>query len=170
MSVLMDKVQALEISTHHQYTRIDILEKSNKKLENILLEKSKKIAYMEDTIQQLQQTVMQMATKQAAGYTNQTDLLENFEELSIRTVQEPKVHQDNHRQGLFFFYFDEISIFIVHIVSKNNKINNTKEVVKKKLLQMQYYLYGTLPICLDCGFLNSRKENIVHILYSLFFV
>lgn len=100
MSLLMDKVQALEIAAFHQNTKIDILEKSNKKLEDILLEKSEKIAYMENTIQQLQQTVMQMATKQAAGYANQTDLLENFEDLSIRTVQEPKVRQKNHRQGL----------------------------------------------------------------------
>ena len=52
MSSLMDKVQALEIAAFHQNTKIDILEKSNKKLEDILLEKSEKIVYMEDTIRQ----------------------------------------------------------------------------------------------------------------------
>lgn len=52
MSSLMDKVQALEIAAFRQNTKIDILEKSNKKLEDILLEKSEKIVYMEDTIRQ----------------------------------------------------------------------------------------------------------------------
>lgn len=126
----MDKVQALEIAAFRQNTKIDILEKSNKKLEDILLEKSEKIVYMEDTIRQLQQTVMQMDTKQAAGSANQTVLLENFEELSIRTVQEPKVRQENHRQGLCSFFNFIISfnlmiyqVFMVHFLvkKKSNK-------------------------------------------------
>lgn len=104
VSFLIQKILALEKSVEVQNARINGLEKSNKELKNLLIEKTVRIEYVEAIMLQQHKEAKQFVTEEVSKENNYTNrAIEYTENTNIYEGKKDAYENVIDRQGISFF-------------------------------------------------------------------